>query len=1137
VSSRFVNPTGKTLRTAAALCAAATLSLPAFAATSDATSRAAIAKLQQESGGTAQVTIHPATGTARMITVPRPAPGTVGLKTVAKAAPRDMAATFLAQYGAAFGIKHSSEVEIQTVTTDEMGWSHVRYRQMYDGVPVYSAQLRVHFDAQGHVRAANGTFIPDLNVNSRPTITADKAASIARAKVGAAHEDKKADTLTANAPRLYVFREKLLQGVAGANRLVYEVTVGNRRDVREFVFVDAHSGRIVEQYSGIHQVLSRKAFDAQHGPEDPTPTFPDSPFWSEGDAFPTTGTCVEKAGQPPCNREADNAILGAGDTNNFFQRTFGRNSWDGAGAEMATVFDSGVSCPTAFWNGVVTTYCPFVTSDETAAHEWGHAYTERTHGLSQEFQAGALNESYSDIWGEVVDRINGRGTDSPGGPRTDGTCSRFQVFPPVVRVTSPAALGTFAGARATFGRILDARALNGTVALAQPVDACTALTNPAAVAGRIVLVDRGGCLFSQKALNAQIAGALAVIVADNQAADVAPQLLDVDTRVTIPGVGITQAAGIALKSALAGGTAVTVALQGNVPATTDNTYRWLFGEDDFDHGIRDMWNPVCLGSPGKVSDPQYDCGNGIAAIHTNAGVTNHAFALTVDGGHYNGQTIHGLGLTKAAHVYYRAMVVYQTPDTDFPAHADALKQSCSDLIGVNLRDVVSGQLSGQSLTAQDCAQFDKAAAAVEMRQPPTRCGFQPLLAQNPPALCPAGKTARNALFETFETNPVGWTVSHEAVEPADFTERDWTRVGNLPKDRPGSAFLAPDDIAPLCGPDQPNESAALFLTSPPIAVPAGAPLVSFTHLVDTEAPFEAGAPGFDGGNLTVSVNGGPFVVVPATAYTFNPYNREILPPGATANPLAGQTAFSGTDEGSTEGTWGDSRVDLTGLASAGDTVRLQWAFGNDECNDSNAFKGWYVDDVRLYSCAATPTISIRDARVDEGDHGRKAMKLKVRLSSSTDVPVTVGFETANGTAKSGSDYVRVSGSLTFAPGTVSRDVTVQVIGDNTDESNETFTVRLRDARNATIEDGSGKGTIVDDDGHHVASVEAALADAFVEDVNARVDGVSTFASRTRPTVSCGGRVCGAGEGCCNGRCRRIRQDVHCVPDGHGGSSE
>jgi hypothetical protein len=63
------------------------------------------------------------------------------------------------------------------------------------------------------------------------------------------------------------------------------------------------------------------------------------------------------------------------------------------------------------------------------------------------------------------------------------------------------------------------------------------------------------------------------------------------------------------------------------------------------------------------------------------------------------------------------MTVYQTPLTDFVDHANAIEQSCADLIGAALADPSSGGPSGQVLTADDCAQVAAAMAAVEMRGP------------------------------------------------------------------------------------------------------------------------------------------------------------------------------------------------------------------------------------------------------------------------------------------------------------------------------------------------------------------------------------------------------------------------------------
>ena len=82
---------------------------------------------------------------------------------------------------------------------------------------------------------------------------------------------------------------------------------------------------------------------------------------------------------------------------------------------MTTVNNDGrINCPNANWNGVTTNYCNGVTSEDVVAHEWGHAYTEYTSGLIYQWQPGALNESYSDVWGETVDLANGQQDEGEG---------------------------------------------------------------------------------------------------------------------------------------------------------------------------------------------------------------------------------------------------------------------------------------------------------------------------------------------------------------------------------------------------------------------------------------------------------------------------------------------------------------------------------------------------------------------------------------------------------------------------------------------------------------------------------------------------------------------------------------------------
>ncbi len=104
----------------------------------------------------------------------------------------------------------------------------------------------------------------------------------------------------------------------------------------------------------------------------------------------------------------------------------------------------------------------------------------------------------------------------------------------------------------------------------------------------------------------------------------------------------------------------------------------------FGGAIRDMWNPTCYGDPGKVTDAEYNCDPNLSdsgGVHSNSGVPNHAYALLVDGGSFNGQTVVGIGIDKAANIWWRAQTAYLTPSSDFTAAADAFEASCADLVG------------------------------------------------------------------------------------------------------------------------------------------------------------------------------------------------------------------------------------------------------------------------------------------------------------------------------------------------------------------------------------------------------------------------------------------------------------------------
>gem|GEM_PF-1526292 len=110
-----------------------------------------------------------------------------------------------------------------------------------------------------------------------------------------------------------------------------------------------------------------------------------------------------------------------------------------------------------------------------------------------------------------------------------------------------------------------------------------------------------------------------------------------------------------------------------------------------------------------------------------------------------------------------------------------------------------------------------------------------------------------------------------------------------------------------------------------------------------------------------------------------------------------------------------------------------------------------------------PTMTITDAVVSEGNTGTTNATFLVLLSTASAQTVTVDFQTADGTARAGSDYVRRSGTLTFPPGTAAQPLFITVTGDTLFETNETFFVTLTNAVNATLIDSLGLGTILNDD--------------------------------------------------------------------------
>lgn len=792
------------------LLATAMLSPTALAAPSSFV-ESAISRLKSDTAGSTQVSVDSG---SEVVSFVRLEAGPQQQKAAATASFDRQARAFLNEYGAAFGLKDPDvELEFIRQSSDAYGLGRVRYRQVFQGIPVFGAELSGQFNSRRQLSSVSASTLEIGHLNATPSWSASAAEPIAIERVRRAQVVKKPTTqLSAVNSDLMIFRTGYLQGVAGRNHLAWRVEVANDSvSIREFVFIDAHSGKVLDQITGIHTALDRKVSESSLA----------NVVWQDSNADPDPITPGWASGSAAQRSAWQDEIDGARETYNLFaSMTAGAwLSYDSADATMRTVNnDPQIACPNANWNGESTNYCNNVTGDDTVAHEWGHAYTDYTANLIYQWQSGALNESFSDVWGEVVDFLNGRGTDAPITLRTAGSCSVY-----------------------------------------------------------------------------------------GQGSD------------------------------------------------DDDSYRWLSGEDDsaFGGAIRDMWNPTCYNDPGKVTDNIYWCSTADSGgVHINSGVPNHAFALMVDGGIFNGQDITGLGLLKSSHIFWNALQML-VPASDFPQMANALEASCSSLVGIDLPDLststTNAGASGVMISQNDCFEVTKAVAAVELRTAPVQCNFQPLLNPNVPERCEGLGDLQSISLTDWESGLAGWTASTRSVtNPGTFDTPDWAVVSDLPNERSGSAAFVADLVTGDCISD--DETGALALDSPPIVLPIGiVPRISINHWVATEF-------GWDGGNLKVSVNDGPFETVSSAEIEVNSYNTLLNTLGVgNTNPLAGEAAFSGTDGGSATGSWGQSQANLSARANPGDTIRLRLDFGVDGCN---GVAGWYVDEVELYSCTDETATSL-----------------------------------------------------------------------------------------------------------------------------------------------------------------------------------
>ena len=322
--------------------------------------------------------------------------------------PRAVALDFADSYAAELGIDDARrELDIRDVESHEDGRSTIRLQQVQDGIPVLGGELTVNLAADGDVLSLGGELEPKPADTAVSGVSAEEADDVALSWV-AKQYGVSAGELVASVPEKWIYDSRILGGPGlDTPRVVWRTEVTDGTDattIRELVLIDAEVPAVALNFSQIHDAI-RRVCDAN------LVSFADVPC-----VFNDVDDRQEGAG-PSAVGDVNLAYDFSGQVDSFYANKLGRNSINGAGMDIVSAVrycendpDPAPNCPVydnAFWNGSQMTYGPGLVADDIFAHELTHGVTEFESNLFYYYQSGAINESLSDVFGELFDLQNG----------------------------------------------------------------------------------------------------------------------------------------------------------------------------------------------------------------------------------------------------------------------------------------------------------------------------------------------------------------------------------------------------------------------------------------------------------------------------------------------------------------------------------------------------------------------------------------------------------------------------------------------------------------------------------------------------------------------------------------------------------
>ncbi|KGX92450.1 peptidase M4 [Pontibacillus halophilus JSM 076056 = DSM 19796] len=348
--------------------------------------------------------------------------------------------SFLNQHQDTFKLDANTDLQLVEETKDDLGHTLYEYQQVVKDVPIDGAILKVHTNENDEVVAINGDVFPEATTK----VTTTKAKVSAKKAIKMAYKHAKvAPNEAFNTPTTTAPFEESASGAAEKTELVvykngdqYELTYLVQLQFIEpypanwQIYINAKDGSVVDAYNaatdaattgygygtkGDYKSLNTYAYNGTYYLYDTTKNmsgYIGTYTANYGNSLPGSWSVDSNNAFTSSSQGADvDAHAHAGIVYDYFLNTHNRNSYNGNGASIISTVHYGSNYNNAFWNGSQMVYgdgdgslfSPLSGSLDVVAHELAHAVTEYTANLEYRNQSGALNESFSDVFGYFVE--------------------------------------------------------------------------------------------------------------------------------------------------------------------------------------------------------------------------------------------------------------------------------------------------------------------------------------------------------------------------------------------------------------------------------------------------------------------------------------------------------------------------------------------------------------------------------------------------------------------------------------------------------------------------------------------------------------------------------------------------------------